>query len=91
MRYLLLISAVLLFIGAANLPIGYYSFLRIAITIASAIVMFNEYKGDINIWIILFGGILILFNPISPIYLHDKGTWMVLDIIAGLIFGIKAF
>ncbi|WP_369806248.1 DUF6804 family protein [Desertivirga arenae] len=33
----------------------------------------------------------ILFNPISPIYLYDKGIWRWIDGFVALIFIVRAF
>lgn len=91
MKTLLLICAGLLFIGILDLPIGYYTFLRIAVTMGSVAVLVTEFENGWNIWIITFGLIAILFNPLIPIYLKDKSAWMPIDIIGGIIFVIKSF
>lgn len=90
MKTLLLICAGLLFVALINLPIGYYTFLRIAITVGSIAVIASEYEKGIKLWAITFGLIAIIFNPIIPIYLYDKSTWMPIDIICGIIFVAKA-
>lgn len=90
MKSLLLICAGLLFIGLIDLPIGYYTLLRIVITIGSVSVVVTEYKNGINFWVITFGLIAILFNPLIPIYLNDKSAWMPIDVIGGVIFVIKS-
>lgn len=91
MRALLLICSALLFLGLINLPIGYYTFLRIIVTIGSIAVIVNEYKEEFTFWIITFGIIAILFNPLLPIYLNNKALWIPIDIITGILFGIKSF
>lgn len=91
MRILLLICAGLLFIGLLDLPIGYYTLLRIAVTIGSVIVVLTEFENGLNFWVITFGLIAILFNPLIPVYLNDKSVWMPLDIVSGLFFLIKTF
>lgn len=91
MKYLLLICAGFLFLALANLPIGYFTFLRIVVTIGSVAVIVNEIKNGVNFWVIIFGLIAILFNPLIPIYLNDKSAWMPIDIIAAVIFLIKSF
>lgn len=48
MRTLLLICAAILFIGVANLPIEYYTFLRIAITIGAIIVLSLNGKSPLS-------------------------------------------
>ena len=40
---------------------------------------------------IVFVLVLILFNPLFPIYLYQKSIWIPLDIITGLLFLIIAF
>ncbi|MBL0247659.1 MAG: hypothetical protein IPQ28_08760 [Sphingobacteriales bacterium] len=91
MKTLLLICAGLLFIGLLDLPIGYYTFLRIVVTIGSVAVVVTEYEKGFNFWVIAFGIIAIIFNPLIPIYLNDKSAWMPIDIIGGIIFLIKSF
>jgi len=92
MRTLLIVCAIFLFLAVAPLPIGYYTFLRIVVTIGSIAVIISEYRtnNEIGIWIIIFGIIAILFNPIMPIYLYQKSRWMPVDVIVGIWFLIKA-
>ncbi len=91
MKTLLLICAGLLFIGLIDLPIGYYTLLRIVVTIGSVAVVVTEYEEGLNFGVITFGLIAILFNPLIPIYLNDKSAWMPIDIIGGIIFIIKSY
>ena len=91
MKTLLLICAGLLFIGLIDLPIGYYTLLRIVVTLGSVAVIVTESENGLNFWVITFGLIAIVFNPFIPIYLNDKSAWMPIDIISGIIFIIKSF
>ena len=84
-----LILAVLYLIGMANLPYGYYQFLRIASLVLLPIFILLSFgsglfKYFINIITIPSIFLLILFNPIFPIYL-DKETWVVLDLISAIV------
>ena len=72
------IVAVMLFLGALPLGGGYYDLLRIVVSIAALI---NVLRGSF-----LFIPILILFNPIVPVYLYDKGLWTMIDIASGIAF-----
>ena len=74
-------------LGIALLPIsgGFYTLVRI---IAVAATIQNSSNG-INIWSIIYGGMAILFNPLFPVYLHDKGAWVMIDIIAIILFIIQ--
>jgi hypothetical protein len=91
MKTLLLICSGLLFLGLFDLTIGYYSLLRIVVTIGSVAVVVTEFENGFNFWLITFGLIAILFNPLIPIYLNEKSAWMPIDIIGGIIFVIKSF
>ena len=91
MKGLLLICAGLLFLGMLGLPIGYYTLLRIAVTIGASSVVITEFENGLNFWIISFGIIAILLNPLIPVYLNDKSAWMVIDLICGVLFVIKSF
>ena len=91
MKYLLLICSILLFIALADLPIGYYTFLRIVITIGAIAVIVAEYKNGFSFWVITFGLIAIIFNPLIPIYLNNKDTWVPIDIMVAILFIIKSF
>ena len=68
----------MLFLGALPLGGGYYDLLRIVVSIAALI---NVLRGSF-----LFIPILILFNPIVPVYLYDKGLWTMIDIASGIAF-----
>ena len=81
----------MLILGIADLPIGYYTLLRIVVTIGALLVVITEFENGLNFWVITFGLIAIIFNPIIPIYLNEKSAWMPIDIISGIIFVIKSF
>ena len=91
MKVLLLSCATLLLLGIANLPIGYYTFLRIVVTIGSVAVVVTEFENGINFWVIIFGLVAILFNPLIPVYLGEKEVWIPIDLIAAILFGVKSF
>lgn len=90
MKAFLLTCAGLLIFALADLPIGYYTFLRIVVTMGAVGVIISEYDGEITPWIIIFGIIGIIFNPFIPIYLHDREAWAFIDISCAVIFGFKA-
>jgi membrane-bound ClpP family serine protease len=90
MKAVSLICAGLLILALFNLPIGYYTFLRLAVTIGAVAIVFREFQRGFNAWVILFGLTAILFNPILPIYLNNKSAWMPIDIIVAILFLVKA-
>ncbi len=91
MKQLLWISAALLLFGIAELPIGYYTLLRIVVTLTAGILFFDEFNEGPGFWLFTSGIIAILFNPIMPIYFNDKSTWAVIDLVTGVLFIIKSF
>jgi len=90
MKAFFLICAAFLLLALFELPIGYYTFLRILVTIGAIVLVVNEFENGFNFWVISFGLIAILFNPIIPIYLHDKAVWMPIDVLVAILFTIKA-
>lgn len=77
------IAVGMLWIGAAPLPYGYYTLLRLVVTIVFAWAAYVAYQGKYNILPYAFGLLALLFNPIIPIYL-DKMLWAAIDIAAGI-------
>lgn len=90
MRNLLLVCTVLLLLALANLPIGYYTLLRIVVTVTAIIILYKEFQNGFNFWVISFGLIAILFNPLIPVYLNSKNAWLPIDLGTAIIFGIKS-
>ena len=84
------VVSVMLLIAITDLPYGYYTALRIIVTIVAGITAYIAFEQDDEIWVLLFGGITILFNPIIPIY-FDKDTWVLIDIVAAILFGLSTF
>lgn len=93
MRAIPFICAGFLFLALAELPMGYFTFLRIVTTIGAIILAVRAYqhKNEFNFWSVVFALVAVLFNPIIPVYLHDKSAWMPIDAIAGLLFLINGF
>lgn len=90
MRTILFVCGMALILAVFNLPIGYYTLLRIIITVVSIVVLVQESKEGISFWVVVFTLIGILFNPIFPIYLNDKSIWTPIDIICAIIFFVKS-
>lgn len=72
-------------IAVFPLPYGYYTFLRIAISLAGCIAAFDLIKKSNPLWLV-FAGIVILFNPIIPIHL-SREIWFFIDLIVAILFG----
>ena len=83
-----LIPAAFLLIGIADMPIGYYTLLRIVVCLSSCIIAYGSYSIEekINFGAALFGVIALLFNPIFPVYLQDKEIWTNIDLLSAIAF-----
>jgi hypothetical protein len=77
----------LLVLAAFPMPYGYYTVLRIIVTICAALIAHGAYKSSGNITpnALLFCVIAILFNPLIPIY-FSKAFWIPVDVISSAIF-----
>lgn len=84
MKYLYIVCALLLLLATLPLPIAYYSILRIIVSTIAILAMASSNKKFI--WMICFGVIAFLFNPIIPVYLNNKTMWIIIDILAAIVF-----
>lgn len=91
LRLFCIFCAICLFIAVLNLPISYYTFLRITVTIGAVLVMIRGRKDILNFWFLCFGLIAILYNPVFPVYLYAKSKWIPVDIVTGILFLIVKF
>lgn len=74
-----------------GLPYGYFTLLRFVVCAVGAYLAYKTYEGNKeSIWVWLFGGIAVLFNPIIPIHLQRE-TWWVIDLIVGVFFLLSMF
>ncbi|GAA4163947.1 hypothetical protein GCM10022217_33730 [Chryseobacterium ginsenosidimutans] len=86
MKPFLTFCALCCFIGIFRLPIEYYTFLRILVSIGALLVLYNTLSFKQHYFSIIFLVILILFNPVFPIYLYRKSVWIPIDTITGILF-----
>lgn len=84
------VSVVMLLLAIPDLPYGYYILLRWVITASAAFLIWISYKLERKIWLFLMVAVVILFNPITPIYL-DKEAWVIIDFIVAILFLVSIF
>ena len=75
------VASIILFIGTFKMPYGYYRFVRITTFITAGVFLYLSYKQKNELWLTIFGVLLILFNPIYPIS-FDKTTWAIIDVLS---------
>ncbi|MBM7418276.1 MULTISPECIES: DUF6804 family protein [Chryseobacterium] len=86
MKAFLTFCAICCFVGIFRIPIEYYTFLRILVSVGALIVLYNTLSFKQYYFSIIFLIILILFNPIFPIYLYRKNVWIPIDTVTGILF-----
>ena len=73
-------------------PQGFYTLLRIIVSLSSCSLTYLEYSRSnyLSLFAILMICLAILFNPLIPIY-FSKPIWMRLDVVATFIIGLHLF
>ena len=69
-----------LVIGLLPLPIGYFMISRLIVSGCALYFVVNFYKKNINFKVWIFGFIVVLYNPLIPIYLNEKFLWIIVNI-----------
>ncbi|TCD29614.1 hypothetical protein EZ456_00940 [Pedobacter psychrodurus] len=91
MKVFLVICALCCFAAICKMPIEYYTFLRTIVSLGALLLIYVWTKQKNYALTVVFILVLILFNPLLPIYLHRKSIWIPIDIITGLLFLLIAF
>ena len=81
--FIIVSCALMLFIGLAPLPYGYYMLLRIVACGVFIYATLIASRKDSKILPWLFALVAILFNPLFKIH-FNKEIWMVIDGLAGM-------
>lgn len=81
--------AAMLFIGAAPLPYGYYTLLRLVACGVFAFAAFVAFAKAASHLAWLYVLLALVFNPIIKVYL-SKGSWTLIDLGAGLLLVVTA-
>ena len=84
------ISVFMLLLAIPRLPYGYYILLRWVVSLTALFSTWVAYEYKYKFWVFMMGGITILFNPITPVYL-PKATWIVIDLVGAVIFLVSIF
>lgn len=91
MKIFCMLCSVILIIACFDLPINYYYFLRYIVSFGAITVIFKEVKNDVSLLGIAFVMMLILFNPLLPVYLYREFIWIPFYIVAAALFLIYGF
>ena len=78
-----IILSVLLFLCLADMPYGYYQFVRFAAMIGFGILAFQSSESENKTLVIVYGALALLFQPFLKIAL-GRELWNVVDVIVGV-------
>lgn len=92
-RYPAVIAIIALLLTFFPWPYSYYNLLRILITVIAIYYAYYLYSTakEQGFWFWTLIIIVLLFNPLFPIYLWSKELWIPIDIAVGLFFGFFTF
>ncbi|MBR1889683.1 MAG: hypothetical protein IJ816_03540 [Alloprevotella sp.] len=79
-----LVLAVLLLLCLADLPYSFYQLVRVAAAVGFAYLSYDYFKGNKNVWGVVFAGLALLFQPFLKVQL-DRTFWNAIDIIVALL------
>src|SRR3989338_1272496 len=67
------------------MPYGYYIVLRWVVSIAALLTAFIAYKNNKTSWVVMAVIALVIWNPITPVYL-GREIWLPFNIVAAAFF-----
>lgn len=78
-----IILAILFFLCLADMPYGYYQFVRFAGLIGFAILAYQANQQGRQSEMIIYGGLALLFQPFFKIAL-GRQIWNIVDVVVGI-------
>ncbi len=82
--------AILFFLCLADMPYGYYQFVRFAGLIGFAILAYQANQQGRQTEMIIYGGLALLFQPFFKIAL-GRELWNIVDVVVGIGLLISIF
>lgn len=89
-KYIKIILSILLFLCLADMPYGYYQFVRFAAMIGFGILSFQSSESENKTYVIVYGALALMFQPFFKIAL-GRELWNVVDVIVGIGLIISLF
>ena len=84
------VLAILFFLCLADMPYGFYQFVRFAGLIGFAILAYQANQQGRQTEMIIYGGLALLFQPFFKVAL-GRQMWNIVDVIVGLGLIISIF
>ena len=89
MKKLKLALIIILLLCLADMPYGYYAFVRFASMVGFGILSYDYYKQNNNQLAVTFAVLSLLFQPFIKIAL-GKEIWIVVDIVVAIFLAVLA-
>jgi hypothetical protein len=89
-RIIKIIISALLFLCLADMPYGYYQFVRFAGLVGFALLAYQAHEQGRQSEMIIYAGLALLFQPFFKIAL-GREMWNVVDVIVGIGLVISTF
>jgi hypothetical protein len=84
-----MVGALMALVAIADLPYGYYTFMRLVVCATAVFVLVVAVRSD-QMWAVwLYGMFALLFNPVVPVHL-TKGLWRPIDFVVGIMLVVAA-
>jgi len=77
------ILSILFFLCLADMPYGYYQFVRFAGLLGFVLLAYKAHEQGSKTEMIIYGGLALLFQPFFKIAL-GRQIWNIVDVIVGL-------
>lgn len=84
------ILSILFFLCLADMPYGYYQFVRFAGLLGFALLAYKAHEQGRQTEMIIYGGLALLFQPFFKIAL-DRQMWNIVDVVVGVGLLISIF
>lgn len=78
-----IVLAILLFLCLADMPYGFYQFIRFAAMIGFGILAFQSAESENKSFLIIYGALALLFQPFFKIAL-GRELWNIVDVIVAV-------
>ena len=85
-----IVLAILFFLCLADMPYGFYQFVRFAGLIGFAILAYQANQQGRQTEMIIYGGLALIFQPFFKVAL-GRQMWNIVDVIVGLGLIISIF
>lgn len=84
------VLAILLFLCLADMPYGYYQFVRFAALVGFAVLAYQANQQGRQTEMVIFAALALLFQPLFKIAL-GRELWNIVDVIVGIGLLISIF